>query len=205
MGPPCLSGEHTRKQFAHYNIWATIASIFVSLTLVLVCLVLVNVFTSILQALMKNIICGKDYGEIGKLAEVPDSAKYHIVGWPLNVREHSYYFVNSYHRSYFLFLLRTTNIYHPLSVCHSIHVIRLCSLNTMWNTNVYRGLVSCVPSIFFWIDGEQFSGKLLLSMYRIDQFFFFFWVHNISIHFLTLTINKDSGERERGLCFACAW
>lgn len=51
-----------------------------SLTLVLVCLVLVNVFTSVLQALMKNIICGKEYGEIGKLAEVPDSAKYHIVG-----------------------------------------------------------------------------------------------------------------------------
>ena len=203
MGPRCLSGEHTRKQFAYYNIWTTIALIFVSLTLVLVCLVLVTAFTSILQALMKNITCGKEYGEIGKLAEVPDSAKYHIVGWPLNVREHSYYFVNSYHRSYFLFLLQTTNIYHPLSVCHSIHVIRLCSLNTMWNTNVYRGLVSCVPSILFWIDGEQFSGKLLLSMYRIDHFFF--WVHNISIDFLTLTINKDSGERERGLCFACAW
>ena len=48
--------------------------------IVLVCLVLVNVFTNILQALMKNIICGKEYGEIGKLAEIPDSAKYHIVG-----------------------------------------------------------------------------------------------------------------------------
>lgn len=167
MGPTCLSGEHTRKQFAYYNFWTTIAAIFMSLTLVLVCLVLVNVFTNILQALMKNIICGKEYGEIGKLAEIPDSAKHHIVVWPLNVREHSYYFVSSYHCSYFLFILRTTNIYHPLSVCHSIHVFRLCSLNTMWDTNIYRVLVSYVPSIFFWIVGEQFRSKLFLSMYLI--------------------------------------